>query len=64
MSPLVSLPEYETFVYGLQQQFSVIQRTTLVVVRRGEADTRDRDLVGVGANVRATVARDHRHAAG
>ena len=37
MSPLVSLPEYETFVYGLQQQFSVIQRTTLVVVRRGEA---------------------------
>lgn len=37
MSPLASLPEYEFFVYGLQQRFSIIQRTTLVVVRRGEA---------------------------
>jgi len=36
MSPLASLPEYEIFIYGLQQQFPIIQRTTLVVVRRGE----------------------------
>ncbi|MEW5987911.1 MAG: DUF6516 family protein [Chloroflexota bacterium] len=36
MNPLRSLPEYELFVYTLQQRHPVILRSTLVVVRRGE----------------------------
>lgn len=35
MNPLTSLPEYELFVYQLQQKYPIIQRSTLVVIRRG-----------------------------
>ncbi len=35
MNPFQSLREYEEFVYTLKQRFSVIQRSTLVVIRRG-----------------------------
>ncbi len=35
MNPFTSLLEYETFVYQLQQQYPVIQRATLVIIRRG-----------------------------
>jgi hypothetical protein len=35
MNPLQSLADYETFVYTLPQQYPLIQRSTLVVVRRG-----------------------------
>lgn len=35
MNPLLSLPDYELFVYTLQKEFPFIRRSTLVVVRRG-----------------------------
>ncbi len=35
MNPLQSLPDYERFIYSLPQQYPDIQRSTLVVVRRG-----------------------------
>ena len=35
MNPLRSLSDYEQFIYTLQQQYSVISRSTLVVIRRG-----------------------------
>ena len=35
MNPLQSLPDYERFVYSLPQQYLSLQRSTLVVVRRG-----------------------------
>ena len=35
MSPFLSLREYESFVYTLQQQFSRILQSTLVVAQRG-----------------------------
>ena len=37
MNPLQSLPEYENFVYSLPQRYPIIQRSTLVLVRRGAA---------------------------
>jgi hypothetical protein len=37
MNPLQSLPEYENFVYSLAQRYPAIQRSTLVLVRRGAA---------------------------
>ncbi len=37
MNPLQSLREYEQFVYTLPQQYLVVQRSTLTVVRRGAA---------------------------
>jgi len=40
MNPFQSLPEYERFVYTLQQRFSSIRRSTLIVVRRGSAVAR------------------------
>jgi hypothetical protein len=35
VTPFQSLPEYETFVYTLPQQFPSILRSTLIVARRG-----------------------------
>jgi len=35
MNPLQSLAEYELFIYTLQQSYPSIQRSTLVVIRRG-----------------------------
>jgi len=35
MSPFQSLREYEQFIYTLQQQFTSIQSSTLVVAQRG-----------------------------
>jgi hypothetical protein len=35
MNPLESLVEYERFIYQLQQEYPLIRRTTLVVIRRG-----------------------------
>lgn len=35
MNPLQSLPDYERFIYSLSQRYPSIQRSTLVVVRRG-----------------------------
>ena len=35
MNPFQSLRDYESFVYKLKQQFTIIQRSTLVVVPRG-----------------------------
>jgi hypothetical protein len=40
MNPFRSLPEHERFVYTLQQRFSSIGRSTLIVVRRGAAAAR------------------------
>jgi hypothetical protein len=37
VNPLQSLREYEQFVYTLPQQYLVVQRSTLTVVRRGAA---------------------------
>ena len=36
MNPFQSLRDYEEYVYTLKQQFPIIQRSTLVVVRRGK----------------------------
>jgi hypothetical protein len=36
MNPFQSLRDYETYVYTLKQQFSAIQRSTLVLIRRGK----------------------------
>lgn len=35
MNPLQSLSEYERFIYQLQQHYSIVHRSTLVVIRRG-----------------------------
>lgn len=35
MNPLRSLVDYERFVYTLPQQFPLLQRSTLTVIRRG-----------------------------
>ena len=35
MNPFQSLREYETFVYTLQQQFTQILHSTLILARRG-----------------------------
>ena len=35
MNPLRSLPEYEQFIYTLPQRYPIIQRSTLIVIRRG-----------------------------
>ncbi len=35
MNPFSSLPEYERFVYTLQQRFTSIEYSTLVIIRRG-----------------------------
>ena len=35
MNPFQSLSEYEAFIYTLQQQYPSIERSTLVVARRG-----------------------------
>jgi len=37
MNPLLSLAEYERFVYTLPQRYPVIRRSTLIVIRRGAA---------------------------
>ena len=37
MNPFESLPDYEQFVYTLQQRYPAIQHSTLVVVRRGSS---------------------------
>jgi hypothetical protein len=36
MNPFQSLRDYETYVYTLKQQFASIQRSTLVLIRRGK----------------------------
>ena len=36
MNPFQSLRDYEHYVYTLRQQFSIIQSSTLVIVRRGQ----------------------------
>ena len=36
MNPFQSLREYEEYVYTLTQQFPAIQRSTLVIIRRGK----------------------------
>jgi Family of unknown function (DUF6516) len=36
MNPFQSLRDYEAHVYTLKQQFSAIQRSTLVLIRRGK----------------------------
>ena len=36
MNPFQSLRDYEEFVYTLQQKYPAIQRSTLVVARRGK----------------------------
>lgn len=36
MKPFSSLPEYEQFIYTLQQTYSVVLRSTVAVVRRGQ----------------------------
>lgn len=37
MNPLSSLVEYERFIYSLWQSYPAIRRSTLTVIRRGEA---------------------------
>ena len=36
MNPFQSLREYEEYVYTLKQRFPIVQRSTLVVIRRGK----------------------------
>lgn len=36
MNPFQSLRDYEAYVYTLKQQFSAVQRSTLVLIRRGK----------------------------
>jgi hypothetical protein len=36
MNPFQSLREYEEFIYTLSQRFPSVQRSTLIVVRRGK----------------------------
>ncbi|MEW6402722.1 MAG: DUF6516 family protein [Chloroflexota bacterium] len=36
MNPFQSLREYEEYVYTLRQRFPIVQRSTLVVIRRGK----------------------------
>lgn len=36
MNPFQSLADYEKFVYTLKSQFSSIQRSTLILIRRGK----------------------------
>ncbi len=40
MNPLQLLPEYEQFVYTLQQRYPSIRRSTLTIFRRGKATAR------------------------
>ena len=40
MNPFQSLPEYERFVYTLQQRYPAIRCSTLTVIRRGRAVAR------------------------
>lgn len=35
MTPFLSLPDYERFIYSLQQRYPLVRRSTLVVVRLG-----------------------------
>jgi hypothetical protein len=35
VNPFQSLSEYETYVYTRQQRYAVIERSTLVLARRG-----------------------------
>ena len=61
MNPLQSLPEYEQFVYTLQQRYSSIHRSTLTIVRRSAAVARligELEIGGYRLVVREKLAFD------
>ena len=55
MNPFRSLPEYENFVYTLQQSYPGITRSTLVVSRHGRGIARLNGEVLFGTGHRLTV---------
>ena len=63
MNPLLSLADYEQFIYTLLQQFPSIRRSTLTVIRRGVHVVRVIGNVefddGYRLNVREKIAFDN-----
>jgi hypothetical protein len=55
MTPFHSLPDYESFVYTLPQQFSSIERSTLTVARRGRLYAELSGEVTFAAGVRLSI---------
>jgi hypothetical protein len=55
MNPFQSLRDYEDFIYTLRQRFSVIQRTTLVVARRGKRMATVQGEIAFAQGYRITV---------
>jgi hypothetical protein len=56
VNPLNSLAEYEEFIYRLSQQFSTIDHSTLLVVRRGATTALVRGEVIFSGGVRLVVS--------
>ena len=55
MNPLHSLAEYEIFVYTLPQHYSIILRSTLVVIRRGATIALLNGEIELPQNIRLVV---------
>ena len=55
MNPFLSLPEYERFVYTLQQAYSVVVRSTLVITRHGHGLARLNGDLSFTTGYRLTV---------
>jgi len=49
MNPFQSLPEYERFIYTLQQRYPSLRCSTLTVIRRGKAVARLIGELEIGA---------------
>lgn len=58
MNPFQSLPEYERFIYSLQQQYPLLRRSTLVVVRLGPVTVVVRGEIELPQGIRLIV-REH-----
>jgi Family of unknown function (DUF6516) len=56
MNPFQSLRDYERFIYTLQQRFPSIERSTLVVARRGSMIAIVRGELGFKNGYRITVS--------
>ena len=55
MNPFQSLPSYEEFIYTLKQQFPSVERSTLVVIRRGKRVAILQGAIAFARGYRVTV---------
>lgn len=55
MNPFLSLSNYERFIYGLQQHYPLLHRSTLVVVRLGPVTVVVRGEVELSQGIRLVV---------